>query len=198
MTEDSVKQQHRNPYTPWFVVSAFVAPVVLAYLVFFFADVSSFTNRGEIFKPVIAIETLGLKDETGKVIPKDELTFKWRLYSFVGASCDEACNKRLHEIRQMHATLGKDRHRLFRVIVHLEQPDEALTALIAKEYPDAMRMYADEQTLLSAIKNNAQLRNNELYITDPMGNMMMRFKNDQPIKDVRFDFRKLLKASQIG
>lgn len=198
MIEESVKQKHRNPYTPWFVVSAFVAPVVLAYLVFFFADVTSFTNRGEILTPVIAIETLGLKDEAGEIIPKQELTFKWRLYSFVGASCDEVCNERLHDIRQMHATLGKDRHRLFRVIVHLEQPDEALAALIAKEYPDALKMYANEQTLLSAIKNNAQLRNNELYITDPMGNVMMRFKQDQPIKDVRFDFRKLLKASQIG
>jgi hypothetical protein len=33
---------------------------------------------------------------------------------------------------------------------------------------------------------------------DPMGNIMMRFTQDQPIVDFQFDMKKLLKASQIG
>ena len=188
----------KNPYTVWFVILSFVAPVALAYIMFYFVDVTSFTNKGEILNPIVRIESLEMKDEAGVVIPKDTLTYKWRIYSFVGSSCDEACNNRLHEVRQMHTSLGKDRHRLIRVIVHLDEADKSLTELINTEYPDALSMYGDENIITDAISNNAQIRNNEIYFTDPLGNVMMRFTLDQPIKDARYDLRKLLKASQIG
>lgn len=188
----------KNPYAVWFVVLAFIAPVALAYFMFYFVEVTSFTNKGEIFKPVIAIETLGLRDETGAVIPKDKLTYKWRIYSFVGSHCDEDCNKRLYDVKQMHTRLGKDAHRLIQVIVHIDIADSSLTELIKKEYPAALNLYGDEDELAAAIRNNAQLRDNEIYIMDPMGNIMMRFKKDQPVEDIHFDLRKLLKASQIG
>jgi len=198
MTEEETREKRRNPYTPWFVVASFVLPVLLAYVMFYFVEITSFTNRGEIFTPVLHVEDLGLKDEKGELIPTDKLTFKWRIFSFVGSSCDEACNKRLYEVRQLHKTLGKDQHRLLRVIVHLDKPDEALTRLIEKEYPHALNMYGDEKELTDAIKHDARLRNNEIYFMDPHGNIMMRFTRDQPIVDVRHDLRKLLKASQIG
>ena len=153
----------KNPYMAWFVVLSFVAPVVLAYFTFFFVDITSFSNKGEIFNPIIRIESLGLKDEAGVVIPKDTLTYKWRIYSFVGSSCDEACSKRLHEIRQLHKSLGKNTHRLIRVIVHLDKPDKSLTELISTEYPKALNMYGDEQKITEAISNNASLRENEIY-----------------------------------
>lgn len=188
----------RNPYAVWFVVLSFVAPVVLAYIMFYFVEVTSFTNNGEIFTPVIAIETLGLRDETGTIIPKDRLTYKWRIYAFVGSGCDEVCNRRLYEVRQIHTRLGKDAHRLLRVIVHLETADRSLTELIKTEYPDVINMYGGEDELAAAIKNNARLRENEIYFMDPLGNIMMRFTRDQPIEDIYSDLRKLLKASQIG
>ena len=188
----------KNPYAIWFVVLSFVAPVALAYIMFYFVEVTSFTNKGEIFTPVIQINSLELMDETGKVIPKDELTYKWRIYSFVGSSCDEACSERLLEVRQIHKRLGKNAHRLFQVIVHLGKADEALTELIATEHPNALIMYGDEETITKAINNNARLRENEIYFMDPMGHIMMRFTQDQSVDDVRFDLRKLLKASQIG
>ena len=188
----------KNPYTVWFVILSFVAPVALAYIMFYFVEVKSFTNKGEILNPIVYIESLGLKDESGVIIPKDTLTYKWRIYSFVGSSCDEICSARLHEVRQLHKSLGKDSHRLIRVIVHLDKADKSLTELITTEYPNALNMYGDEHIITEAISNDAQIRNNEIYFMDPLGNIMMRFTVDQPIKDVRFDLRKLLKASQIG
>ena len=46
---NAIAGKKRNPYTVWFVVIAFVAPVVLAYVMFFFVEVKSFVNHGEIF-----------------------------------------------------------------------------------------------------------------------------------------------------
>lgn len=195
---ESMQSKKRNPYTPWFVMISFISPVVLAYFIFYFVDVTSFTNKGEIFTPVIHIETLGLKDDKNTLIPKSELTYKWRIYSFVSSSCDESCVKRLHDVRQIHIRLGKNSHRLIQVIVHLENADQALIELIKTEYPNVLNLYGDKATITNAIKNNARLLDNEIYFVDPMGHMMMRFTEDQPIDDIRFDLRKLLKASQIG
>lgn len=199
---DVQKLPKKNPYAVWFVVIAFIAPVALAYFIFYFVEVTSFTNRGEIFTPVIDIESLELKNETGELIPRNDLTYKWRIYSFVGARCDELCNKRLYDVRQVHRRLGKNAHRLIQVIVHLEKADASFTQLIKDEYPNVMNMYGEEAIITDIINqhsdNKAELRNNEIYFVDPMGNMMMRFTQDQVVDEVRFDLRKLLKASQIG
>jgi cytochrome oxidase Cu insertion factor (SCO1/SenC/PrrC family) len=188
----------RNPYTIWFVVLTFVAPVVLAYVMFFFGSVDSFTNKGEILNPIVDISALKLKDENDTLIPIKTLTYKWRLISFVGSDCDKACNTRLYDSRQIHKSLGKDQHRVLRMIVHLQAPSDELNMLIENEYPDALIVYGDEIVISAALGETAKIEQNEIYIMDPMGNIMMRFTQEQPNKDFHKDLKKLLKASQIG
>jgi hypothetical protein len=63
-------------------------------------------------------------------------------------------------------------------------------------------VYGDETAIIKAlgdnVKNDISIYNNETYIMDPLGNVMMRFTQDQPDKDFLQDLRKLLKVSQIG
>lgn len=192
----------RNPYTVWFVVIAFIAPVALAYIMYFFVDVKSFVNRGEILNPIVHISDFKLKAETGEIIPEGELTFKWRIISFVGKNCDSQCEKRLFDTRQIHTSLGKNQHRLIRMFIHLEPAGDALSKLIAETHSSVVHVYGDKKTITSVLGNNirddAGIINNETFIMDPMGNVMMRFTQDQPNKDFLFDLKKLLKASQIG
>lgn len=198
MTEEKAQEKRGNPYTLWFVVLSFVLPVGLAYVTFFFGDVTAFTNRGEILNPVVDIASLKLTDDKGEIIPRDTLTYKWRFISFVGSECDESCNKRLYDSRQVHKTLAKDQHRVLRVIVHLAPASEKLNDLIRTEYPDAINMNGDKKIINTAFGGTSKLDENEIYIMDPMGNIMMRFTQDQPVQDYQFDVKKLLKASQIG
>lgn len=192
----------RNPYTVWFVVIAFIAPVALAYIMFFFVDVKSFVNHGEILNPIIHISDFQLKNDSDEIIPQDELTYKWRLISFIGKDCDEICETRLYDTRQIHTLLGKDQHRLMRMFVHLEPASEALTKLNEQTHPNVIHVNADIDVIISALGNNIRdnvgIKNNETYIMDPMGNVMMRFTQDQPNKEFLYDLKKLLKASQIG
>ena len=198
MNEEHNKVAKKNPYTIWFVVIAFVAPVVLAYLMYFFGNVGSFSNHGEILNPVVDIASFKLKNEKDELIPKKELTYKWRLISFVGKNCDTACNARLYDVRQIHKSLGKNQHRVLRVIVHIEDASDELTNHIKQEYPNALNMFGDEKAISSALGESAQIRENEIYIMDPVGNVMMRFTQDQSKKDFLKDLKKLLKVSQIG
>lgn len=196
------RSDKRNPYAVWFVVIAFVSPVVLAYLIFFFVDVTSFTNRGEILDPIVHISSFELKDEKSEIISDEKLTYKWRLISFLSKDCDAQCETRLYDTRQIHSSLSKHRHRVFRMFVHLEPMGESLSKLVAETHENVIHVSGDRETILKALGKNIRddvgITNNETYIMDPMGNVMMRFTVDQPNKDFLYDLRKLLKASQIG
>ena len=197
-----IANSKRNPYTVWFVVIAFIAPVVLAYIMFFFVDVKSFVNHGEILNPIVHISSFKLKDENNEIIPQDDLTYKWRLISFVGKDCDEQCETRLFDTRQIHTLLAKDQHRLMRMFVHLEPAGDSLIKLIEQTHPNVIHVNGDADTIIDAlganVREGAGIMNNETYIMDPMGNVMMRFTQDQPSKNFLYDLKKLLKASQIG
>jgi hypothetical protein len=120
------------------------------------------------------------------------------MISFVGEDCDEMCNKRLHDVRQIHKSLAKDQHRVIRMIVHLQPPSEELSSLITRQYPNALNYFGDEKEISSALGASARIQENETYIMDPIGNVMMRFTQDQANRLLLKDMKKLLKVSQIG
>jgi cytochrome oxidase Cu insertion factor (SCO1/SenC/PrrC family) len=199
--EQPEQSKKRNPYTPWFVVIAFVAPVVAAYALFFLGITPpAFSNKGELLNPIIDVESFALTDDDNQSMSRDEITnHKWHMVYFAGASCDEACNKILYNMRQINIAVGKNANRLRRLLVHLEKPGEEFQALIAKEYPDAEHANANAETIAAALQEvGAEFRSNEVYIMDPLGNIMMRFTQDQPYKDLLHDLNKMFKVSQIG
>ena len=201
-SNNPIESKKRNPYTVWFVVMAFIAPVILAYTVFFFVDVKSFVNHGEILNPIVHITDFALKDDKNELVPPDELTYKWRLISFLGVNCDQQCESRLFDSKQIHTSLGKNQHRLSRMFVHLKPAGESLKKLTAETHKNVIHVNGDIETIIKALGNNVHdglgITNNEIYIMDPMGNVMMRFTQEQPSKEFLYDLKKLLKASQIG
>jgi len=191
----------RNPYTPWVVVISFVAPVVAAYALFFLGVTPpAYSNKGELLNPVVDVESLALTDDNNKTLDRDEITeHKWNMIHFVGSSCDDACNQVLYNMRQINIAAGKNANRLQRLLVHLEPPGEEFQALMAKEYPQARHVNADSNTIAAAFKDvGPEFRANEIYIMDPLGNIMLRFTRDQSYKDLLHDLNKLFKVSQIG
>jgi len=199
---NAIADKKRNPYTVWFVVIAFIAPVALAYIMFFLVDVKSFVNHGEILNPIVHISSFKLTDKDNEIIPQAELTYKWRLISFLAKDCDQACESRLYDTRQIHTSLGKNQHRLSRMFVHLEPAGEALIKLIDETHENVIHVNGDVRVIKESlgvnIRSDVSITNNEVYIMDPMGNVMMRFTQEQPSKEFLFDLKKLLKASQIG
>lgn len=204
MMENNSQQRppkERNPYTPWFVVIAFVTPVVAAYGLYFLGVAPpSYNNNGELLTPVIDIESLELTDNEGKVFDRDGITLhKWNMMVFTNADCDDACNKVLHKLRQINIAAGKNSYRLRRFIVHLEKAGSGFQTLIDKEYPDARHANGKKETIQSALEQvKPDFDKNDIYLVDPLGNIMMRFTGDQPPKEILHDLKKLFKVSQIG
>ena len=200
-TEPTRTASKKNPYTPWFVVAAFATPVVLAYALYFLGVTPpAYSNKGELLSPVVDVDAFALTDESNQPLNRDDITVhRWHMIVFAGASCDEACNQILYNLRQINIAVGKNAPRVRHMIVHLEQPGDEFQALIENEYPDARRAYSNSQTIAAALQEvGANFRSNEIYIMDPLGNIMLRFTQDQSYKDLMHDLNKLLKVSQIG
>ena len=74
--------------------------------------------------------------------------------------------------------------------------------LIAEKHENVIHVNGDRESIEKVfgvnIREDAGTSNNETYIMDPMGNVMMRFTQEQPSKELLYDLKKLLKASQIG
>ena len=199
--EQPEQSKKRNPYTPWFVVIAFVAPVVAAYALFFLGITPpAYSNKGELLDPIIDVESFALSDDSNNILGRDAITeHKWHMMYFVGSSCDDACNQTLYNMRQINIAAGKYANRLQRLLVHLEAPAEEFQALVAKEYPQARHVNANAETIAVALQEvGPQFRANEIYIMDPLGNIMLRFTQEQSYKDILHDLKKLFKVSQIG
>jgi hypothetical protein len=102
-------------------------------------------------------------------------------------------------MRQINIAAGKYANRLQRLLVHLEAPAEEFQALVAKEYPQARHVNANAETIAAALQEvGPQFRANEIYIMDPLGNIMLRYTQEQSYKDILHDLKKLFKVSQIG
>ncbi len=88
------------------------------------------------------------------------------------------------------------------MFVHLEPAGDSLSKLMAKTHPNVIHVNGDMKAIINALGDNVRsdvsITNNETYIMDPMGNVMMRFTQEQPNKEFLYDLKKLLKASQIG
>ena len=178
-----------------------MAPVVAAYALFFLGVTPpAFSNKGELLNPIIHVESFALSDDSSNPLDREAITeHKWHMIYFVGSSCDDTCNQTLYNMRQINIAAGKNANRLQRLLVHLEAPGEEFQELIEKEYPQARHVNASAETIAAALQDvGPQFRTNEIYIMDPLGNIMLRFTQEQSYKDILHDLNKLFKVSQIG
>jgi len=186
----------RSNTTLWLLLASFLIPAFLAYGFFFFGDRPSVASNGKLINPIIDIESLKLSDDTGRILSREELTPKWRMYYFAGASCDETCESNLYDMRQVNIALGKNQDRVQHVVVHLNAPDLEFMTLLGDEHKETVRVYASEANT-SALSKSEETQS-YIYLVDPLGNIMMKFPDELNAKLILKDINKLLKISRIG
>lgn len=126
---------------------------------------------------------------------------QWTLLYFRDGDCDERCQKTLYDSRQVRVSLGREMHRMRRLIV----TDTPVTAELQKLHLQLLSAGPDksEKGLRAQVRGHVgadifDADPEQLYLVDPLGNLMMRFPSDLPQKLFLKDLKVLLKASRIG
>ena len=178
------------------VAAVFLGPIALAYLLYFGGDSwrpAATTEHGELLTalPVLSDATL-----VGSGAGAASFRGKWSLVYVNDGKCGEACRAALYETRQVRQALGRDRDRVQRVFCLTGTAADR--QFLQRDHPDLILLEADlaaAREFVAAISGHPV---EDIFLVDPLGNIMMRFPRDTGMKGIHADIQKLLKISRIG
>ncbi len=162
------------------IIATCAAPFVLAWLAHEYGWMVSgpTSNYGELLEP----RPIG-----GALTP---LRGKWVLVTADAAACSAACERKLYIVRQVRKAQGKDMERVDRLwlLTDRGKPRAELVAAL-----DGGHIAAADVRLLDEFPNIA-----DIYLVDPLGNLMMRFPAEPDPEKMIKDLQRLLKYSGFG
>lgn len=161
------------------MVAVCAAPFVLGWLAYEYRwGAGQPSNYGELLKP----QPVG-----GALAP---LKGKWVLVTADAAACSAACERKLYIVRQVRKAQGKDMERIDRLwlLTDSGRPRAELVAAL-----DGGHIAAADGELLKALPNLA-----DIFLVDPLGNLMMRFPAEADPTKMINDLQRLLKYSSFG
>jgi hypothetical protein len=186
--------------TLWLLIGVFVGPFVLALALFQNNADFEFMhgNYGDLVTPIKSIQALdliNLKSEQNF----DENTFngRWSLVYFVPKVCDQNCQDMIYDLRQVHVALGKNAPRISRVVIHpIDQVDTTLVEFIDKNYDGVLQAKSKPELITKVLETPSYT--GSLFLSDPMGGIMMHYPENLEGKKLLGDLKRLMKVSQIG
>ena len=182
------------------VLLACAAPVLASYFTYYVIRPEGRSNYGTLVQPSRTMPaSLTLRNLEGQPVETSSLRNQWLLVVVGTGACDEACMQRLYMQRQLRQMVGRERERLDKVWLIV---DEAPLPAELKAYltgPEPVQVLRVPQAELAAWLQPAsgQTLQDHLYVVDPMGEWMMRFPPQPEPAKVKRDLERLLRASSF-
>ena len=170
----------RNP--AFLVALVCLAPAVLGWLAYrYHWGTGDAGNYGELIEP---------RPLAGA--PFEAAKGKWLLVSFDPAACDARCEKKLYTVRQIRRAQGKDMERMARLwlVTDAGTPRPAILAAL-----EDARVASAPPGLASTFPGDPST---DIYLVDPLGNLMLRWPRDPEPEKMIKDLQRLLRYSRIG
>lgn len=210
-TPPASRPARRASWKLYLLLALCVAPVVASYLVYYVFPPSERTNYGNLIEPQRPVPMLAATvvhapagaAAQGKAVAglQDHglAAFKgqWILLAIDRGACALPCAEKLFFMRQTHASLGKERDRLDRVLLVTDATP--LPAGILAAHPDMTVLRVDPHDLAALFPVEADTAlSDHIYLIDPLHNLMMRFPRNPDPARTRKDLQQLMRASRIG
>lgn len=189
------KNNHSGRWTLVLLLVFFALPVVIVVAMHEMNVRPKGNSNGQIFSPSVPIQlSTGLVTSENKPIDKAFWGTRWNLI-YVAEQCEQGCEERVHDARQIHLSLAKEIERAQRVLI----TNQADFARLHQLYPDLIMInQANSVKQLAAQFNSQSNAKQGLYLVDPLGNIVIFYQDTIPAKLVRADLLKLLKFSWAG
>lgn len=182
-----------------------LVPVALAFVMYFggWAIPSDKTNKGNLIWPPADIATLSTMQTEGGVSLAQQVqeVGKWMILITGIGPCDTQCEELMHLTRQVNVAMGKEAHRVGRLLVSTNAltevarlDDTAAPVLFHQASESAIRTFQQKTTELGARPD----ANWQIWLVDPLGNVPIQYGSTHTGYDIIDDLKRLLKLSQIG
>jgi cytochrome oxidase Cu insertion factor (SCO1/SenC/PrrC family) len=181
------------------LAALFLVPLGVAFALYYGSDwrPGRRTNHGELIVPARPLPAVSLRGADGAVLPPRLFHGKWSLVYLGSGRCPQACRQALYTMRQTRLELNQEMGRVQRVFLATGECCER--ALLATEYPGLITVDAADESAASVLREFPPAGPApELFVVDPLGNLMLRFDLGLDQKGLLQDLKKLLTLSQIG
>ncbi len=173
------------------------APVIASYFVYFVVQPKGQATHAELITPTASWPaTLPLFEPQGSSADPALWRKQWTLVVFGRAACDAACERRLYTQRQMREMLGRERERVDKAFVVLDDAPlrpELIAALAAQ--PPVRVLRAPAAGVAGWLGMPPSEIEGRVFVVDPMGEWMMRSPADLDPAKFKRDLDRLLRAS---
>ena len=182
---------------PVLLALLFVGPFATAIYMYYYGGESwrpqGSTAHGILIEnpPSLGGETVPLPNGTTTAF-----TGKWSLLYVGDGHCDSGCQQALYQLRQVRQALNREMSRVQRYFITTSGTPDA--EFMHGAHPDVIVIDGTVTVgskVLAAIGNYGEA---DVFVVDPLGNIMMRFPAGTSMKDMHKDLSLLLKASSIG
>ncbi len=191
MSNDNQPNSRR---TLWLIAAVCIAPFVASFAAYYFYQPEGRINYGELIEGV-KLPAVPLKLTDGKEFSTGQLEGKWIFIIADNVACDDHCEKKLWQIRQIRKTQGKYPERIERVwlVTGGGKPAERLQT----EYDGTWMIDAGRNKITSVLPHTGSVADH-IYLVDPLGNVILRYPRDADPSRIKKDLERLLKISRIG
>jgi hypothetical protein len=165
-----------------------IGPMLLATAMFYgrFWVPEGRSYHGELIGGEYSQAQLGIPFEAGK---------GWQLLVSAPGQCAEDCQQLVYLARQINIGLGREASRANHALAVSSPLPVELNEKWLREYPRLLRYSLELQAYDQIVPADQTA---QLWIVDPLGNLVLRYSPGINGKDVLKDLRLLLKLSNIG
>lgn len=178
----------------------FAAPVLLAVIVYKNPGLIELgaKNHGTLVTPARPLDSISLTVDGQPRDKQSLLEGMWSWTTFIDGPCDQACANQLYKSRQVRLALGKDMDRGQRLLVQLGTP-ATLDPKLLESHPDLIIASAasDAAWLPEFHTDGNKLDTDNLYLIDPLGNLMMYYPPTVEGPKILKDIQRLVRVSWI-
>ena len=180
------------------VVVACLLPVLASYFTFYVIRPS---NGGaaysQLISPSVGLPDVSARTLDGAPVALRSLKGQWMTVVVDGGDCPAACEKRLFMQRQLREMTGKERGRIDKLwLVIDDAPVKPALRQVLQATPGMHILRLPRAEVAAWLRPEAgQALEDHLYLVDPMGEWMMRTPVNAEPGRVKRDLDRLLRAS---